>query len=224
MAIARATSIARLISFCTISRWLGEIATKPLLLSDSMWLPAMPTYAVVMVFPERRSARSSAAAMEVTVSSMFTTTPRRKPCEGQVPTPTIFSFPSRSSSPTRTQIFVVPTSIPTITRSCTIYAPIGRYTYETHYKYGRDPNVFRVHKYMVFHVSNASLQYRLDVTHNVHLSWRDAAPASDSAAVSAGAQLVCSPADSHRLHFPDKLSSHQDSPLQMIPYYLASTA
>src|SRR5258708_38375750 len=78
-----------------------------------------------MVFPERRSARSSAAAMEVTVSSMFTTTPRRKPCEGQVPTPTIFSFPSRSNSPTRTQIFVVPTSIPTITRSCTIHAPLG---------------------------------------------------------------------------------------------------
>src|SRR6185312_2128468 len=64
--------------------------------------------------------------MEVTVSSMFTTTPRRKPCEGQVPTPTIFSFPSRSNSPTRTQIFVVPTSIPTITRSCTIHAPNGR--------------------------------------------------------------------------------------------------
>src|SRR6266704_6979336 len=83
----------------------------------------MPTYAVVISFPERRSARSSAAAMEVTVSSMFTTTPRRKPCEGQVPTPTIFSFPSRSSSPTRTQIFVVPTSILTITRSCTIHAP-----------------------------------------------------------------------------------------------------
>src|SRR5947209_2206066 len=56
--------------------------------------------------------------MEVTVSSIFTTTPRRKPCEGQVPTPTMFSFPSRSSSPTRTQIFVVPTSIPTITCSC----------------------------------------------------------------------------------------------------------
>src|SRR4029077_7011879 len=103
----------------------GEMATKPLLFSDSMWLPAIPTYAVVMVFPERRSARSSAAAMEVTVSSMFTTTPRRKPCEGQVPTPTIFSFQSRSNSPTRTQIFFVPTSIPTITRSCTIHAPLG---------------------------------------------------------------------------------------------------
>src|SRR5579875_1626225 len=51
--------------------------------------------------------------------------PRRNPCEGQVPTPTMFSFPSRSSSPTRTQIFVVPTSIPTITRSCTIHAPMG---------------------------------------------------------------------------------------------------
>src|SRR5215831_17750585 len=63
--------------------------------------------------------------MEVTVSSMFTTTPRRNPCEGQVPTPTMFSFPSRSSSPTRTQIFVVPTSMPTITRSCTIHAPMG---------------------------------------------------------------------------------------------------
>src|SRR5437763_10006847 len=56
---------------------------------------------------------------------MLTTTPRRKPCEGQVPTPTIFIFPSRSNSPTRTQIFVVPTSIPTITRSCTIHAPLG---------------------------------------------------------------------------------------------------
>src|SRR5579883_1427986 len=87
-----------------------------------------------MFFPERRSARSSAAAMDVTVSSMFTTTPRRNPCEGQVPTPTIFSFPSRSSSPTRTQIFVVPTSIPTITRSCTLYAPIGWYTHGTHYE------------------------------------------------------------------------------------------
>src|SRR5260370_12386949 len=123
--MARATSIARLMSFCTMSRWLGEMATNPLLFSESMWLPAIPTYAVVIVFPERRSARSSAAAMEVTVSSIFTTTPRRKPCEGQVPTPTIFSFPSRSNSPTRTQIFVVPTSIPTITRSCTIHAPLG---------------------------------------------------------------------------------------------------
>src|SRR5437764_4405858 len=100
------------------------MATNPLLFSESIWLPAIPTYAVVIFFPERRSARSSAAAMEVTVSSMFTTTPRRRPCEGQVPTPTMFSFPSRSSSPTRTQIFVVPTSIPTITRSCTIHAPI----------------------------------------------------------------------------------------------------
>src|SRR6266702_4857117 len=123
MAIARATSIARLMSFCTISRLLGEMATNPLLFSEAIWLPAIPTYAVVIFFPERRSARSRAAAMEVTVSSMFTTTPRRKPCEGQVPTPTIFSFPSRSSSPTRTQIFVVPTSILTITRSCTIHAP-----------------------------------------------------------------------------------------------------
>src|SRR2546422_3960083 len=99
------------------------MATNPLLFSEAIWLPAIPTYAVVIFFPERRSARSRAAAMEVTVSSMFTTTPRRKPCEGQVPTPTIFSFPSRSSSPTRTQIFVVPTSILTITRSCTIHAP-----------------------------------------------------------------------------------------------------
>src|SRR3989440_12437771 len=123
MAIARATSIARLMSFCTISRLLGEMATNPLLFSEAIWLPAIPTYAAVIFLPERRSARSSAAAIEVTVSSMFTTTPRRKPCEGQVPTPTIFSFPSRSSSPTRTQIFVVPTSIPTITRSCTIHAP-----------------------------------------------------------------------------------------------------
>src|SRR5229473_5603485 len=123
IAIARATSIARLMSFCTISRLLGEMATNPLLFSEAIWLPAIPTYAVVIFLPERRSARSSAAAIEVTVSSIFTTTPRRKPCEGQVPTPTIFSFPSRSSSPTRTQIFVVPTSIPTITRSCTIYAP-----------------------------------------------------------------------------------------------------
>src|SRR5215471_8313741 len=99
------------------------MATNPLLFSDSMWLPAIPTYAVVMFFPERRSARSSAAAMELTVSSIFTTTPRRKPCEGQVPTPTIFSFPSRSNAPTRTQIFVVPTSIPTITRSCIFHTP-----------------------------------------------------------------------------------------------------
>src|SRR6478672_6227365 len=108
----------------------------------------MPTYAEVIFLPDKRSARSSAAAIEVTVSSMFTTTPRRNPCEGQVPTPTIFSFPSRSSSPTRTQIFVVPTSIPTITRSCTIYAPIGRYTYETHYKAGRDTVHSRVRKYV----------------------------------------------------------------------------
>src|SRR5205823_7449605 len=72
--------------------------------------------------------------MEVTVSSMFTTTPRRRPCEGQVPTPTMFSFPSRSSSPTRTQIFVVPTSIPTITCSCMLSLLMGG-TIETHYEY-----------------------------------------------------------------------------------------
>src|SRR5579863_7280002 len=111
------------------------MATNPLLFSEAIWLPAIPTYAVVIFFPERRSARSRAAAMEVTVSSIFTTTPRRRPCEGQVPTPTMFSFPSRSSSPTRAHIFVVPTSIPTITRSCTIHAPLGRYKCETHYGY-----------------------------------------------------------------------------------------
>src|SRR5690242_17295680 len=108
----------------------------------------------MIFFPDRRSARASAAAIEVTVSSMFTTTPRRNPCEGQVPTPTIFSFPSRSSSPTRTQIFVVPTSMPTITRSCTIYAPIGRYTCETHYKYLWDPMDVRVRKYTSHHDFN----------------------------------------------------------------------
>src|SRR3984893_10714450 len=101
------------------------MATKPLLFSESMWLPAMPTYAVVITFPERRSARSSAAAMEVTVSSMCTTTPRASSCEGQVPTPTILSFPSRSTTPTSTQIFVVPTSMLAITRSCTIHTPQG---------------------------------------------------------------------------------------------------
>src|SRR5450759_5983402 len=134
------------------------MATKPLLFSDTIWLPAIPTYAVRIFFPERRSARSSAAAIEVTVSSMFTTTPRRKPCEGQVPTPTMFIFPSRSNSPTRTQIFVVPTSIPTITRSCTIHAPIGRYMCETHYKI-HIPSYDRTLPSLVDHHGHPTISY-----------------------------------------------------------------
>jgi len=57
--------------------------------------------------------------MDCTVCSMLTTTPLRSPVEGLVPMPTT-STPSGESSPTTTQILVVPISSPTISSDLAI--------------------------------------------------------------------------------------------------------
>jgi len=48
-----------------------------------------------------------------TVESMLTTTPRRRPRDGAVPTPTMSRPPSGDGRAMTAQIFVVPTSSPT---------------------------------------------------------------------------------------------------------------
>src|SRR6185369_12320022 len=59
------------------------------------------------------SASATACLIASTVESMFTTTPRRSPREGALPTPITSIPPPGLGSPITAQIFVVPTSSPT---------------------------------------------------------------------------------------------------------------
>ena len=114
---ARATSIARLMSSRVTSRWCAVTATWPVELRLSTCWPPTPTKARSIFQPERRSARSTASAMERTDWSMLTTTPFLSPVVGTVPWPMIVRRPSRLTSPMSAQTFDVPTSMPTRTAS-----------------------------------------------------------------------------------------------------------
>ena len=98
------------------SRWVTSpplTAMTPWELKPWMWDPAMPAYTVRMSHPAISSASSRDFLMHWTVFSMLTTTPRRSPVDGAVPMP-MMSTPVSEASPTTVQIFVVPTSRPTI--------------------------------------------------------------------------------------------------------------
>src|SRR6266850_7692450 len=115
IAIACACSITRFKSLGRTSRSL--IAIMPISLCAWMCPPAIPAYTDVISQPAIISASSTALRIESTVASMSTTTPLRSPRDGCVPIP-ITSIVSPLGSATTAQIFVVPTSSPTISSSC----------------------------------------------------------------------------------------------------------
>src|SRR5690606_26435383 len=111
IATARAASITRSTSPGVTS--LSRIATMPCEFRLRTWLPAMPVYTLLISQPAISSASSTARWIDCTVDSMFTTTPRFKPRDGDEPKPMTSIFPSGDSSPTIATTFDVPTSRPT---------------------------------------------------------------------------------------------------------------
>src|SRR5690606_9424751 len=73
----------------------------------------MPVYTLLISQPAISSASSTARWIDCTVDSMFTTTPRFKPRDGDEPKPMTSIMPSGESSPTTATTFDVPTSRPT---------------------------------------------------------------------------------------------------------------
>src|SRR6266568_6405618 len=106
---ARAASITRLTSSCPISRSERATAIMPRLFWLRTCVPAMPTKADSTLWPHIRCAASTAWLMPLTVFSMLTTTPRRRPSEDASPKPTMLR-PRSVGSPTTQQILVVPIS------------------------------------------------------------------------------------------------------------------
>ena len=88
----------------------------PWLLILLIWPPAIPVKTVPISHPAISSASSTAFFMEVTVDSMFTTTPFLSPFDGWVPIPMMLR-PCSPTSPTIAHIFVVPMSRPTMISS-----------------------------------------------------------------------------------------------------------
>src|SRR3990172_12217808 len=123
MLIVRAESIALDTSSSPMIRSLRLTATTPRLLRELMCPPAMPTWAETILYPLLLSAFSTDSAIDSTVSSMLTTIPLRSPREGLIPTPTIWTSPSRSYSPTSVHTLVVPTSMAAVTLSFAISPP-----------------------------------------------------------------------------------------------------
>src|SRR5690606_30724608 len=111
IATARAASITRSTSPGVTS--LSRIATMPCELRLRTWLPAMPVYTLLISQPAISSASSTARWIDCTVDSMFTTTPRFSPRDGDEPKPMTSILPSGDSSPTIATTFDVPTSRPT---------------------------------------------------------------------------------------------------------------
>ena len=111
MLTARAVSTTRSTSIWLIS--LSLMANMPCELKLLMWLPAMPVYTSRILQSAISSASSSARWMALTVASMLTTTPRRRPRDGLVPMPMISSSPSSLISATMQTILEVPMSRPT---------------------------------------------------------------------------------------------------------------
>src|SRR5690606_19934682 len=111
IATARAASITRSTSPGVTS--LSRIATMPCELRLRTWLPAMPVYTLLISQPAISSASSTARWIDCTVDSMFTTTPRFSPRDGDEPKPMTSTLPSGDSSPTTATTFDVPTSRPT---------------------------------------------------------------------------------------------------------------
>jgi len=84
----------------------------PRLLAEAMCSPETETKAGVKRAPAMRSARSTASSIALMVASRSTTTPLRRPKEGEVPIPTMWTSPSSSTSPAMAQTLVVPISRP----------------------------------------------------------------------------------------------------------------
>ena len=106
-----AASITRATSDSRTS--LSLTATMPCELMPRTWAPEIAANTVEIWQPAMFSASSMAARIELTVASMLTTTPRRRPFDGAVPMP-MMSTPSSVTSPAMHAILVVPMSRPTM--------------------------------------------------------------------------------------------------------------
>jgi hypothetical protein len=113
IAIALAASTTRSTSAGPISLSLRDTAITPRLLMLRMWSPAIPACTPLTGTPAIRSASSTARWIEATVFSRSTTTPRRNPSLGALPTPTMLSSPGAFFSAMMQEILVVPMSSPT---------------------------------------------------------------------------------------------------------------
>src|SRR5262245_43730728 len=103
---------------------LSLTATMPCELSPRTCAPEIAAYTVEIWQPAMFSASSIAAWIELTVVSMFTTTPRRRPLDGAVPMP-MMSMPSSVTSPAMHAILVVPMSRPTMISEVLVLAMWG---------------------------------------------------------------------------------------------------
>ena len=86
MLIALAVSTTRATSTAVTSR-LSRTITMPELFWPRMWLPVMPVCTRSILQAAIISASFSACWMLCTVASMFTTTPRFRPCDADTPRP-----------------------------------------------------------------------------------------------------------------------------------------
>ena len=112
MLTALACSMTRATSWSVTSRF--RMLTWPRLLKPRMWPPAMPQKTDWTSTAAICSASWMAWAMLLVVASMLTTTPWRRPSDGQVPTP-MMSTPLSVTSPMMAATLVVPMSRPTMT-------------------------------------------------------------------------------------------------------------
>ena len=87
-----------------------------------MWLPAIPTKTECILQSPINSASSIARCIELTVASIFTTTPFFNPEDGCNPAPIISKVPSGLTTPTIAATFEVPISNPTIICSSFVLA------------------------------------------------------------------------------------------------------
>src|SRR3990170_4019751 len=110
-----ADSTARTTSSVVMTLSGRVIATTPLLFTDVICVPVIPTRALTTLKPLLRSAFSTELRIESTASSMSMMTPFRSPFDCAMPTPMICASLRRLSWPTRVQTLVVPTSIAAMT-------------------------------------------------------------------------------------------------------------
>jgi hypothetical protein len=114
IATAFAASTTRSTSACEISLSRRETAITPRELIERMWSPGDAGVHALDLDAAMRSASSTARAIEATVFSRLTTTPRRRPSEGaHADADDLDVRVSGSISAMIAEIFVVPMSSPT---------------------------------------------------------------------------------------------------------------
>src|SRR5512147_1134441 len=110
-------------SYCSIT--LPFTAAAPRLFTDETCAPAMLTNAEVISSPEVDSAFFTERVIACEAAARSTMMPFLMPSDGSMPTPRIRMDLSSSTRPTRVQILVVPTSMPTTISSISPFCSIG---------------------------------------------------------------------------------------------------